>query len=118
VWGIIGLILIGVGVAVIRVSVVKYVPSLSSITSNPSHPSSYLSGFGSSGFIFGALGGAALMIVGDIVIVLGIMASFFKISAEMIAQEVQRRTSQTPPETPLNSLRHLGKQHARGSARV
>jgi hypothetical protein len=50
----------------------------------------------SSGFIFGVLGGVALIFVGDIVIVLGIMASFFKISAEIIAQEVQQRTSETP----------------------
>ena len=100
VWGIIGLILIGVGAAVIVVSAVTHAPSLSSIASNPFNYSSYFSGFSSSGFISWAIGGVALMIVGDIFIVLGIMASFFKISAEMIAQEVQRRTSQTSPQQP------------------
>ncbi len=80
VWGLIGIIFFGAGIAAIIGSQV-----------NPLDINSYVSGI---------IGGIILMIIGYVIMILGAMASFFKISSEVTAEEVQRKVSQIMAPQP------------------
>ena len=86
IWGLAGLALIGLGIAVI----------IGSIATLPSIYSYY----NPTSMITGMIGGIALIIIGQIITTLGSHASYVKITSEVTAEEVKRLMAQMPISQP------------------
>jgi len=85
IWGMAGIVLIVVGIVVI----------IGSIASLPS-----IYNYNPTGIITGMISGIALIIIGETIAILGSYASYFKITSEVTAEEVQRLMSQMPIPQP------------------
>ena len=102
VWGLLSLILTGVGVVLIAGSLAPFLDYFNGLFSG-----------GSPGNIGnlpnisygGIIGGFALIIIGYFIFILGVVASFFKINSEITSEEVKRQMQTlglpTQPSGPL-----------------